>query len=90
MPVDASQLSIEGAMNGMVQNVSGSRLVSTTNATMSNQPALQGKMVIPSDGVEYESYVRLVQRDKQIFGVWTMGTDYALFESIANSFQFTQ
>lgn len=90
MPGAADSIDNEGALNGMVQNIQGGRLVSSTPATLGGLAALEGYFTTPVDGQSLDSYARIAHRGTRMYGAMAMGLSKADFDDFAGSFQLTQ
>jgi hypothetical protein len=85
---DASQISLEGALNGMVQNTPGASLISTRVSVLGGVEALEGYYTAPENGQVFDSYARLTNRGVKLYAVWTFGVSKAEFDTFADSFRF--
>ncbi len=89
MSAQEADLSLEGALNGMVQNIAGAKLVSTTAASLGGRDGLEGYFTAPVPDKTYDSYARFTKKGAFLYGVWTIGAPRADFDALAQSFQFT-
>jgi hypothetical protein len=90
LPMTEDEITLEGALNGMAQNMEGATLNTSTQQPLGGLPGLEGTITVPVEGKSYESFARLTKRGMKMYGVWTIGAPYADFEIFATSFQFHQ
>lgn len=85
---DVSQISLEGALNGMVQNTPGASLISSGQSSLGGQEALEGYYTAPESGQILHSYARVATRGVKLYALWSAGLSKNEFDAFADSFRF--
>jgi hypothetical protein len=80
---------LEGALNGEVENVKGSTLVSSNFTTIAGYTAITGHAKVTEDGQSYDMYSTSFLKSNTMFSMLTVGVSASDFNNFANSFKFS-
>jgi hypothetical protein len=84
---DKSQLSLEGAMNGNIQNIPGAVLIDSQNTSVGGNEAIYSHFTAPIEGVTYDGYMTVIMgKTAKMYMVETIGAPKLDYETFVNSF----
>lgn len=84
---DKSQLSLEGAMNGNIQNIPGAVLVDSQNTSVDGNEAIYSHFTAPIEGTTYDGYMTVIMgKTAKMFMVETIGAPKLDYEKFVDSF----
>lgn len=87
VPIESSDLDLEGALNGAAQNINGT-LLQVSESQLGNNSGLEGHIWVSDETASQWVYARVTARGKQMYGVMTFGVAQADFQRFASSFKF--
>ncbi len=82
--------SLDGALNGMVQNIGATIVSSSNNDTFINYPSAEAHLTYTEDGKTYDVYVRNFIKDNSLYTIATTGESRSAFDTFANSLTFQE
>jgi hypothetical protein len=85
---DPADISLEGALNGIVQGTEGGQLVSTSVASLSGSEGLAGHYRFSLDGLMIDNYAVLVTRGTKLYVALGSGIPKSEFDAFAGTIQF--
>ncbi len=82
------QLSLDGAVNGVISNIEGAKPGSSIKSMMGGNESVQGDFTAPIDGKVYDGHVEATLNGRKMYAILTIGATTQQFEDFVSSFKF--
>jgi len=84
-----TKTTLEGALNGEIENIKGATLVSSSYGTLEGYTSITGHATVSNNGQTFNLYITILLKSNTLYAIVTVGATQSDFNNFANSFQLT-